>query len=188
MNVMPKKCKMCENVRIIKVPVERDGFQIKESFSIPVPYSSSIQIQHLMNQIEQYTNEKLYPKIYQVVSIRYRSFIEEVVVKQRKDEWNQICSKPITAYNISDIIKKGLLVTMQNKVEHFVNRNSITCKYMLNDVKNDVDEHKKHDNKLYEPLNCPVYKSMKIDYKFTENNLNHLNEFVHFTDEFHEKP
>ena len=39
----------------------------------------------------------------------------------------------------------------------------------------------------YDPLKCPIYKSMKINYNFTEKNLNHLFEFNHFRDEYNEK-
>ena len=37
------------------------------------------------------------------------------------------------------------------------------------------------------PLHCPIYYAMKQDYIYNEENLKHLNEFVHFKDEYGDK-
>eukprot|EP01084_Bolivina_argentea_P259889 438713_1 len=37
-------------------------------------------------------------------------------------------------------------------------------------------------------LKCPIYKSMKQSFKFTEDNIDHLYNFTHFRDEFNAKP
>eukprot|EP01084_Bolivina_argentea_P092560 166508_1 len=38
------------------------------------------------------------------------------------------------------------------------------------------------------PLTCPFYHSVKQKYEFTKENLNHLNEYNHFKNEYEEKP
>eukprot|EP01084_Bolivina_argentea_P031431 58177_1 len=61
---------------------------------------------------------------------------------------------------------------------HKVGSTNITCKHMLNHM----DENKSN------VLNCPIYRGMKIDYQFSEDNLLHLNQFNHFKNEYDEKP
>ena len=38
------------------------------------------------------------------------------------------------------------------------------------------------------PLECPVYYAMKQKYEFSKQNLQHMNEYSHFMNEYEEKP
>eukprot|EP01083_Nonionella_stella_P208058 755297_1 len=43
------------------------------------------------------------------------------------------------------------------------------------------------NNTSIDPLQCPIYKSMQINYDFSEDNLLHLYQFDHFKDEYADK-
>eukprot|EP01084_Bolivina_argentea_P161715 281496_1 len=84
-------------------------------------------------------------------------------------------NKPITSYNRSDIVRKGLSVDVSVAYEHTVIDNQINCEHMKNKNVNN-------------PLECPIYCAMKQKYEFNQSNLQHMNEYEHFKNEFEEKP
>jgi len=55
----------------------------------------------------------------------------------------------------------------QNEIQKYVQQNTI-CKYL-------------HENN--DPSNCPIYKAMKDNYQFTEDNLTHFNQWKHFAND-----
>eukprot|EP01084_Bolivina_argentea_P202571 346095_1 len=72
--------------------------------------------------------------------------------------------------------KEGILTDEEYpKYIHKVSKKHIRCPNM-----------KKLQTK--NPLKCPIYHSMKQNYEFNETNLNHLQQFSHFQNDFDEKP
>ena len=75
------------------------------------------------------------------------------------------------------LLPKGIDIKVRFTLLHYEHRTEsqeITCPHMVKIGSN-------------HPLHCPVYYSMKQDYIYNEDNLNHLNEFVHLRDEYGEK-
>eukprot|EP01084_Bolivina_argentea_P173526 300583_1 len=79
-----------------------------------------------------------------------------------------------TSYNLVSLVISKIYVEVKSYI-HYTKAEAITCEHM-----------NKFDS--VDPLNCPVYKQMKIEYEWNEINLNHMNEFTHFIDEYAEKP
>ena len=74
---------------------------------------------------------------------------------------------------------KGLQIIIDiEQYRHKIISTDITCEYMLN----------KHDNSDMTPFSCPIYYDMMYEYKYSEDTLQHMNDYNHFKDEYHDKP
>eukprot|EP01083_Nonionella_stella_P198457 728601_1 len=74
--------------------------------------------------------------------------------------------------NLNDEDNRNILIDL---VEHKITDVPITCFLMTS--KNSED-----------PLSCPIYKAMKINYNYTEQNLIHLQKAVHHKSRMHGIP
>eukprot|EP01084_Bolivina_argentea_P096781 173987_1 len=82
-------------------------------------------------------------------------------------------NQPIPFYNEGDIIE--LQIQVEAYHEHNILDTKITCKHMK--AKESIN-----------PMDCPVYYAMKRNYQWSQENLNHLNQELHFKQEYMEKP
>eukprot|EP01084_Bolivina_argentea_P310097 536486_1 len=75
------------------------------------------------------------------------------------------------------------------KYNHKIKSKNITCPFIKKNADDDEDKKSNQvDNNEHSPFLCPVYKAMKNNYAYTEDNLKHIIEFTHFKHEFLEKP
>eukprot|EP01084_Bolivina_argentea_P271284 461549_1 len=125
---------------------------------------------NILNQITKHLNKKYHP-IKLEISYIGKGFTGFV----GRDTMNDVANKSITTFDKNDIIKYGLTVRVDIMYEHKILFDTASCPFMNKLNSND-------------PLQCPIYKAMKIKYKLTKENVNHLNEFSHFIDEYGQKP
>eukprot|EP01084_Bolivina_argentea_P027320 50785_1 len=185
-------CKKCKSIRIV-IPV-KCGTYVSHSragskmggecevpdFTISASYGRHMTISRLFIYILREIDRMCYPKSYWIKLINESSFIGKTLYPGFK---NDIWSTPIIYYSVEDIIDKGFDIIPYIEYRHIINDNIITCRYIQHI---EFDEDEKTDGNLI-ALKCPIYKAMKIDYEFTENNLKHLIEYAHFTDKYNEK-
>eukprot|EP01084_Bolivina_argentea_P236217 397244_1 len=186
------KCEKC-NAEYITAPIrDKDAAKFGRKFkpfSVTISYSKHVKINDLFNKIIQKINHKKYPKMHCIVCVGSKSFHGKEIWQPeiwhsiesypKKYEWNDLCSKSITDFNKEEIQRKGVTIKFRVRVQHKINKNELTCKYLKNDENKNESEN---------ALKCPIYFMMKMEYKYTKNNLNHLCEFAHFVDEYKEKP
>eukprot|EP01083_Nonionella_stella_P086690 240982_1 len=146
-NSLSFECKNCKTIHMI-IPITvkypfQDGFQ----FRICAPHSTSVTIEDLFDKIDHYLYSKLYPTKHYIWGI-HESFAETTTCDD-VDKWSRLCGKSITEYNKWNITHVGLTVYIMEGNIHKINRNIITCKYLINDD---------------DPLKCPIYKSAKYEY------------------------
>eukprot|EP01084_Bolivina_argentea_P005387 10166_1 len=177
-----------ENAPIIvhvREDVHEEWEQSFEPFTVSVLYSQSISIGHLINKVMSSINKKHYPKIQHIKRIERSSFMsfniygKDYLWTRRDPEgiWKKLISQPITEYSRKEIEERGLYITVENLYEHHTTGNKINCKYINEfcDEKSSV-------------IKCTIYDAMKNKEEYTEHNLAHLLEFVHFEDSYNEKP
>eukprot|EP01084_Bolivina_argentea_P057261 104649_1 len=175
------QCEMCDT-QSISIPIKEYHTLNRVKFSVPVSYVPSMRIQTIMQKICERINKRAInaPKVYYIDQISEKSFLGIQLSEYKKEQWNAICSTPITKYKISDILNKGLEICVLVRCTHKITANKITCKAI-------VDSTDEKGTDVIDVLKCPIYKSMKIDYELTKHNLKHISEFVHFNDEYNEK-
>eukprot|EP01084_Bolivina_argentea_P041899 77351_1 len=174
-----------------------DGKCHYDTIPINVVYSRDELLQNIFNQVIHHLQKKYYPKKIQIQYIDATSFTavdraahnsaQERKKKEKKDfayvsgktyaeeDIKLISNIPITSFRRHDIINKGLNITWHVKYIHKVSEIQIDCEYM-----------KKSNTR--DPLQCPIYQEMKVNYKLNEDNLKHLEEFNHFSNEYVQKP
>eukprot|EP01084_Bolivina_argentea_P218377 370603_1 len=157
---------------IIKINIKIKG-HIDDNLVIDAVYMKQEKIKNIFQQTIKYLNHKYCPKKLKIEWITDGFFGEEVSSLSYK--MHNFMVSPITMYERNDIIKRGLTFVVMPYYEHEVISSSITCPFM-NKVKS------------MDPLKCRIYYAMKEKYEWNAENLIHLNEFVHFLDEYRSKP
>eukprot|EP01084_Bolivina_argentea_P289449 497061_1 len=146
-------------------------------FRIAISYSSAT-IGDVIKKAITEIHKQCYPKRFYIEIIRDNSFINKNVMgfDKNKKEWDNLCATPLKRYDKMSVRSKGLNIDIKNAVTHNVDQEGISCK------------HIKDNDEKTDPLQCPIYKAMFTDGKYTKDNLNHLFEETHFKDEFNQKP
>eukprot|EP01084_Bolivina_argentea_P270560 460087_1 len=170
------KCNSETNVIRIQVTAggEVSSFVKKQ---ISISYCSSTTVGDVIKKAMKELHKECYPKTFYINVIYDNSFIGKNVMGFNKSqkEWDALCATPLQKYDKMIIMRKGLSINVQNKYIHTIYQENISCTYIKdNDEKSD-------------PLQCPIYKAMYVDQKYTKDNLNHLFEDTHFKDEFKQK-
>eukprot|EP01084_Bolivina_argentea_P121328 214996_1 len=160
--------------------------QFSETIAINIPYSSSTIIDDIVSKTIEHMNSNHYPKVFQPRSIHIEKRIsnethywheQERFYTYETQKWQKFLKLSLTTYNKTDLITKAIDMELRNQRIHAIDNNYITCKY-LKDRLEELSEYNASCN--IDPMQCPIYKSMKCDYQFTENNLHHLLQFEHF--------
>eukprot|EP01083_Nonionella_stella_P200796 735028_1 len=86
---------------------------------------------------------------------------------QNAKQWRYLLTERLDCHD-----KHHFAVKLDICLMHQVHSNTISCKFITNG--ND-------------PLQCAIYSAMKTNYIFNEKYLQHLLEYAHFEDEFHER-
>eukprot|EP01084_Bolivina_argentea_P015228 28479_1 len=147
------------------------NFIMKNKNIVSVDVNPSDTIKEVIDKFIKLIQRINHPKLYSVCDVYWSTVGNQFSL-------NKECDFRLCKYK-TDIILKGLTIEILPKAEHTVFKQPITCKYMIS---NTATEH------AYDPLSCPIYKSLKIKYMFTEKNLLHLSTYTHFTDEYKGKP
>eukprot|EP01084_Bolivina_argentea_P270694 460347_1 len=147
------------------------GGRFNDSIVMHILYDKMEKIEFLFQTINQYIQTKHNGIRTKIIHIDQESFTGAAYAFNIETLYN----KSITAYSKERIIENGLNVKVETHYEHRIFAESITCKYM------------KQEN-TSNPIICPIYKCMKEQYEYDQQNLNHLREFSHFIDPFNEKP
>ena len=120
------------------------------------------------------TEFELYRKVavpgtdHEVYRTERRSFRAESIDDMR--EWIKCIQIAATAQSNKNDTQQD-----NDKYKHKIKEVEITCEFMKNSDTND-------------PLICPIYHAMKQDYKWTQQNLDHMNKYTHFSNEASQKP
>eukprot|EP01084_Bolivina_argentea_P244069 408963_1 len=168
--------KQNNDIKFIEIPIEMTGLRNctdYEEFTVKISYCEDTLIQHIVMKAVQAAQKLYYPRTFRVYCIKKHSFIEQLISPEEKT-YDEVLNTKITEYKMETIVSKGLSIGIENRFVHKIRTNEITCKYMT-------------DNNTIDPNACPIYLSLKQYYAFTQESLQHLNEYVHFSDEFNEK-
>eukprot|EP01084_Bolivina_argentea_P092558 166504_1 len=146
--------------------------RFKSTFTIYALYSKHEELGNVFTQMEKRIH---HDQIFKPLKVNFR-INDGFTAGIHPNDMNTAGKISIIAYDKRDIIKKGLSlrVTVATYKHKVINAN-ISCLYM---------KQKNTNN----PLICPFYHSVKQKYEFTKENLNHLNEYNHFKNEYEEKP
>eukprot|EP01084_Bolivina_argentea_P029093 54009_1 len=145
---------------------------------VAASYSDSETVNHIMDKINKYLNDKYNPTIFKINKIEgKKSFTKETIFPGILIEFEETLT--ITQYDKNNIIEKGLYFQVEPHHIHKPKVNDIISNYTCENM-----QKLKSDDALH----CPIYYSMKEEQEYTEENLNHVNEFTHFTDAYSEKP
>eukprot|EP01084_Bolivina_argentea_P075899 137543_1 len=141
------------------------------NFVVIASYSQSETIKTIVDTINVFL-QKLYSPV-KVTAVKIdgsNSFIDKTVHLSDED-----LNQSIVNYNQDIITWKGLCISVKVRYEHNVSSVKITCPEMIS---------KESKN----PLHCSIYHAMKDEYKWSEQNLTHLDKYTHFINEYEEKP
>eukprot|EP01084_Bolivina_argentea_P315961 547575_1 len=164
------------DIHCIKIPIEMTGLNncIEfEEFTLKIKYCDETLIKDVVNKSVEIPESLYYPRTFRIFLIKKDSFIGKLICSE-DNGYEQLLNTKITKYKIQNIVSKGLSIQIENRFIHKIRENEITCKHML-------------QNNTTNPNACPIYLSMKKYSAFTEDSLNHLNEYVHFYDECNDK-
>eukprot|EP01084_Bolivina_argentea_P047126 86821_1 len=179
------KCRKCHTPNIM-IPITVTN-PFHESFAVKSAIIPSVSIENIFSKIIKYINKKYYPQKYFISKINCNSFLytkNDINISIGDRDWNNIS---IRSFSRKSIAEQGLSIEINiAKYKHKVTNNDITCKYITMHQKN-ISSNDNDEKKIVDHLQCPIYKAMKIDYDFSEDNLNHLHEFSHFRDEYVDK-
>eukprot|EP01084_Bolivina_argentea_P184389 318017_1 len=159
----------------MKIEVEIGSYNDQFSGKVIVNalYASQETISNIISAVCDGLCNKYHPLVLKIKSIGMcRSFTNETIFSETKQH-EELLRKKITEYNINDITSKGLHIKVV--YEQIISSTEITCNHM-------------NKRKSFDPLQCPIYYAMKQNYDFTQDNLDHLNKYRHFKDEFLDKP
>eukprot|EP01084_Bolivina_argentea_P075896 137539_1 len=153
----------------------KSEYKFNGYYTISIPYSSKVSINDILKNINTHLNKKHDPiALKMTVIYEDDSFVkEDIYIDDDADQ--HLLNDSVTIYSRNEIRDKGLNIQIAVNYEHKVKTSQISCQHMI-------------DNNTNNPLHCPIYYSMKQNYEWNQENLNHLNEFTHFADEFNEKP
>eukprot|EP01083_Nonionella_stella_P075630 205670_1 len=179
------------NEKIVHIPVSvvapKDFFGDKYNieFTIKFMYVDRAQIVHLLKAVVNYLNDNFFPVTFGILYIGKGSFCADghddiynyIGNNPSNDIINKVAFQSITSFSEEEICEKGL--SIGSKVHHIykvLNNNNISCPDML-----------KLDN-CSGPLQCSVYHAMKNEYEYSEQNLNHIMDYNHYTNYAEDKP
>eukprot|EP01084_Bolivina_argentea_P139944 246132_1 len=138
------------------------------SFQINTFYADCITIKWCIEDIIFRLEQKHQPKRFMLDNISPTSFTG-------CNEYSVICNNPITEYSKDEILEKGLYLNVEIKFEHRIRNQIISCNFM---------KEKNTEN----PMQCPIYKSIKKRHQFDEKQLVHIQNYNHFKTPLEEKP
>eukprot|EP01083_Nonionella_stella_P045837 122868_1 len=129
-------------------------------------YREEQKMKQLFDHITNHLNQRYHPATYRLRHIQDGSFTGA-------QNPSDLHNKSITEYNMEEIKAKGLIVFAEccGRYRHQVSNVSITCPEMKRWRSTDAKK-------------CSVYRGMNESYKFSAENLYHLEQFTHFTDEY----
>eukprot|EP01084_Bolivina_argentea_P294372 506479_1 len=145
-----------------------------KSFSVKgqIHAKNKCNFRDLLNQCEQELVKLAAPVECKIYKIEKSSFIsKDIFISDNTDIFDKI----LTSWDTNQIISKGLVVKFYIEMEHKVQDLDIQCPEMNTQVSAD-------------PLSCSIFKSMKQDYKFSENSLKHLQTYSHYKTARFESP
>eukprot|EP01084_Bolivina_argentea_P270690 460340_1 len=147
----------------------------KETIVVNASYDDEETMRNVGDRIINVLNFKHDPMKFTMSTIEKNPFIKQTIRWGYLENEEQFVDEPITKYDKDAILKHGLNVQVNmKKFIHKITANNISCQYMI-------------DNKTINPMGCLIYVKMKDQYEYTEDNLNHLNEFIHHKDEYMDK-
>eukprot|EP01084_Bolivina_argentea_P161716 281497_1 len=148
-------------------------------YKLYIKYDPSLSLLQIINYIiKQMENDnEYYPQKLWVCQIRSNSFTAKTFSKMQKrggidPDW---LNKSITNWDIKDIKTKGLYLIFDNIFVHNISNLKISCEHM---VKSDTNN----------ALKCPIYYKMIHSNIYNEDNLYHLEEYIHFSNKHFQKP
>eukprot|EP01084_Bolivina_argentea_P104569 187230_1 len=142
------------------------------NFELTVPYHKdyNYSIDQIVQDAVNYLNKKYHPIKFTPQRIASDSFIGQQISYNDYD-WND-CDVFLANYLKDFVIRNGVHLLVDIAIyEHQTWLNHSVCTYLK------TKNHK-----------CPIYDQMRYKYIFSENNLRHLNEFEHFSNEFLDRP
>eukprot|EP01084_Bolivina_argentea_P111191 198474_1 len=169
-------------------------------FTVATPYATGYTIEMLIDKIIELIKKKNFPDLNdEEVSWRYSSHQKKLAFPATSlykpiyfsfdhaestsftgyiSSKSPVLVKSITKYDTTQIINKGIKLQFRIARHYETEQKIITCEHMI-----------KHNTR--DPIKCPIYKSMLVSNasksKLAEN-LDHLNTFAHFTNEYVQKP
>eukprot|EP01083_Nonionella_stella_P259118 885043_1 len=150
------------NTMPINVKIDGD---VEDKLVIHSVYGKEQKMTQILNQITNYLNTKYDPAKYEIWHIDSESFTGS-------ESLTSIENKSITEYDRNEIKNKGLSVVVKvPQYNHQVRNVSITCPEMKR-------------LGTTEPMKCAIYREMKEGYKYCAENLYHLDQYTHLTDEY----
>eukprot|EP01084_Bolivina_argentea_P270692 460345_1 len=159
----------------IKITVKVVSLKKEETIVVDASYDNEETIGNVADRIINHINVKYQPMKFSMKTIEKNPFIKQTISWEYLENEEQFVDEPITKYDKDAILKHGLNVQVNmKKFIHKITANNISCQYMI-------------DNKTINPMGCLIYVKMKDQYEYTEDNLNHLNEFIHHKDEYMDK-
>eukprot|EP01083_Nonionella_stella_P008478 24467_1 len=161
-----KRNKQMKQDEAILINVDIDG-HIKDTLVIHSLYAKDQKMKQILNKITNHLNQKYDPVKYEIYCIKSESYS----TGKRKINITDLENESITEYGINEIKNKGLSVKVRVKYIHKVSNTTISCPEMKRLQSHDA-------------MKCTVYREMKDSYKYCAENLYHLEQYTHFTDEY----
>eukprot|EP01083_Nonionella_stella_P259123 885048_1 len=153
------------NTMPINVKIDGD---VEDKLVIHSVYGKEQKMKQIFNKITNYVNAKYDPVKYEIDWINSGSFTGEIC----RSDITYIENTSITEYDKNEIKTKGLSVDIDVATyNHQVRNVSITCPEMKR-------------LGTTEPMKCAIYREMKEGYKYCAENLYHLDQYTHLTDEY----
>eukprot|EP01083_Nonionella_stella_P045836 122867_1 len=157
---------------INSIPINVDILgHVKDKLVIHSAYEKEQKMKQIFNKITNHLNTKYDPIKYEIDWIKSGFTGSTRNIKSRSTRNIQVLEKSITEYDVNEIKNKGLMVHVTPIYTHQVNNVLISC-----------PEMKRFD--CTDAMKCSVYRKMKESYKYCAENLYHLEEYTHFTDEY----
>ena len=141
------------------------------SFILHASYTKQYTLQHLVNKIILSLEAKYRPTKFVFDEIEEESFTQQRIAK--KDE-TLLKFVSIITFKKNDISKKGLFMKVSVPLYKHNTLTQITCPEML---KENTDD----------PTYCKIWARLKWQYEYSWDNLNHMQNFQHFKNEFKDK-
>eukprot|EP01084_Bolivina_argentea_P064034 116802_1 len=169
----------------IKINVTAAGFvgnnKSVNKLVIITLYRDNETLANIFHKVNEYIRQKYYPAQVSIDYVYENSFTH--ILTKEKIQSELLNPTPITNWRkyktgSTGIIPQGLTVRFSVHTIQYIHKiksNGITCRYM-------------NKFKTKDALKCPIYHAMKQNYEFTQDNLDHMNLYIHFDDEFEHKP
>lgn len=120
----------------------------------------------------------IYKAMQKIASLNEKDLLDvtDVYWTSMGNQFSLLHQKTLSLNDFSrEVIKRGITLEIAPKREHKVAGKKITCEYMV-------------ESNEYNPSICPIFRSIREEYDYTEENLLHLKAYNHYKDEYAQKP